>query len=420
MELFELELTIGDNKDFQIALVDEPAIESDWIAFGKQDQKFIFTSKDDSFRIVSRDFKIESESERIISGYAMIANLEIPRFDEQRGAYNVVFKKESIKDIWLNFHRSNLNTNTNVMHQTNEFAEGVFVCESTFLDAKRGAKPHEGFNVEADGSWFISMKVENDKIWDQVKNGTFRGFSIEGRFKEMPAKMEKDNFLEGLKNIIKNSKMNKPSLGDKIKEYFKSNPEAEKEVKDAIGDTKKFESVTLVDGDTVLEIEPAVEVGAAVVVMTPEGEPEPAPAGEWELQDGRVIVIIDPGVIDSVVEVATDEESEEEEMGEESPEQQKVKRVIERIETEKTFETVKFLKEENETLKKDLVDLKDSYSKDFEEFKKELTGGFESLKEFSKETFEALLDEPAKKPVKEAYNPFKREKKGNIFLKTKT
>ena len=384
MDLFILDIPDGDQKEFQIALVDEPAIESDWIAFNKH-----------------QNFKIQSKERRIVSGYAMIADLEIPRYDERRGYYNVTFRKGNIEKIWLNFHRNNLMTNTNEMHQSGKFAEGVFVCESFIIDSERGIKAPEGFKQEPDGSWFISMKVENDDVWNKVLEGTFKGFSIEGRFFKRPA----DTFASKLKDLI-NINMTKEELKDKVVSFFNK----EEEVK--IEEPKKegFESVLLVDGETELTIEPAVEVGAAVVIML-DGEPQPAPVGEHELEDGRVIVIEEAGIIAAINEPEV--VVEEEPMADKStPEQAQVKKIIERIESEKIFEkiaqleeTVKFLKEENEALKAE-----------FTENKNESKDEFNKLKDFSEEVFKTLLDEPSKEPVKKQFNPFKKEKKGNIFL----
>lgn len=388
MDLFILDIPDGDQKEFQIALVDEPAIESDWIAFSKNVDS-------------QHEFKIQSKERRIVSGYAMIADLEIPRYDERRGYYNVTFRKGNIEKIWLNFHRNNLMTNTNEMHQSGQFAKGVFVCESFIIDSERGIKAPEGFKQEPDGSWFISMKVENDEVWQKVLDGKFRGFSIEGRFRERPA----ETFREKLKDIINNVNMTKEDIKNKVSEFFKKEEATPEEPK-----KEEFESVMLVDGETELTIEPSVEVGAAVVIML-DGEPQPAPAGEHELEDGRVIVIEEAGVIAAIQEPAS--EIEDEPMSEEAtPEQAQVKKIIERIESEKIFEkiaelekTVKFLKEENEALKADVTDHKEKLEQEFSK-----------LMDFSQETFNALLDEPTKEPVKKQFNPFKKEKKGNIFL----
>ena len=406
MDLFSLDLPDGEQKEFQIALVDEPAIERDWMAFGKNKQCFNLTSNGQTFKLISRNFSIESEDKRIISGYAMIADLEIPRYDEVRGAYNCVFRKNAIEKIWLNFQRNNLNTNTNIMHQTNQFAKGVFVCESIFLDKERGAKAHEGFTQESDGSWFISMKIENEEVWNQVKEGKFKGFSIEGRFTE-----EIEIFTQ-LKEIFKTNKMSKQTLKDKFKEFFKENPEA----KEAVSKAMKFEKAMLVDG-TEVTVEPALEVKAAMVVMNAEGEPIAAPIGEYQLEDGRVIVVEVEGIIAEIKEPMLEEEEiepiVEEPMNADS--EQKVKRIIESIVKEKIFEVAKinaFLKAENETLKKDFVELQANFSK----FKTEQAQEFESLKKFSAEMFSDLLDEPAQTPVKEKFSlTGNSDKKPNLF-----
>jgi len=183
------------------------------------------------------------------------------------------------------------------------------------------------------------------------------------------------------------------TLLDKVREFFTAN-DVEAEI---VEKTEKFESMLLADEVTEVTIEPSVEVGAAVVITAEDGTPVAAPASEYELQDGRVIVLLEDGVI---AEVREAEGEVEEPMAEETPQEaDKVKRIIERIESEKIFEKVaelevslskeaelnKFLKEENETL----VDQ------------------FNELKTFTKETFEALLAEPSKEPVQEKKNSFK-------------
>ena len=188
-------------------------------------------------------------------------------------------------------------------------------------------------------------------------------------------------------------KEKKETLLNKVREFFSAN---EVEV-DIVEKTEKFESVLLADGVTEVTIEPAVEVGAAIVLTADDGTPIAAPASEYELQDGRVVVVLEDGV---VAEVREADGEAEEPMADDAPQEaDKVKRIIERIESEKIFEKVaeleaklsketelnKFLKEENETL----VDQ------------------FNELKTFTKETFETLLSEPSKEPVQKVTNPLK-------------
>jgi len=54
--------------------------------------------------------------------------------------------------------------------------------ESWIVDEKRGIKPMKGYEDVKDGSWFGSFKVENEDVWKMIKDGTVRGFSVEGIF----------------------------------------------------------------------------------------------------------------------------------------------------------------------------------------------------------------------------------------------
>ena len=34
-----------------------------------------------------------------------------------------------------------------------------------------------------EGTWMVSLKVEDDQLWQEIKAGKYKGFSIEGLFK---------------------------------------------------------------------------------------------------------------------------------------------------------------------------------------------------------------------------------------------
>lgn len=193
MDLFKLTLHEKYQDEFEIALVDEPAIDSNWQAFNKQQFK-------------KQQFQVQDEDRRIVSGYAMIADLKIPRWEDPdlggRGTYFVMFDKDAIWDIVLKFFDNQLTQNTNEMHQSGNLAEGVFVFESFIIDSSRGVTAPEGFEQEADGSWFISMKVNNEEIWEKIKAGEYTGFSIECRFREELVESTVDDLLEELKSYI--------------------------------------------------------------------------------------------------------------------------------------------------------------------------------------------------------------------------
>ena len=128
----------------------------------------------------------------------MMAEKPIYRRDEDGREYYVKFTSESVKNIAEQFFKNNLTNKTNVMHQTDNFLEGVYVFESFLIDETRGISIPKGYDDAPEGSWFISMKVENDEVWESVKNGTFKGFSVEGIFDQAEEK-----YISDFKELVK-------------------------------------------------------------------------------------------------------------------------------------------------------------------------------------------------------------------------
>jgi hypothetical protein len=128
----------------------------------------------------SLTFAVQDEEQRIVSGPLMIADLPIYRRDEE-GEYYVMFTAEQIKKIVQRFFKKGYQAKVNIEH--GKPAEGVYMFESYIIDKERGVNPPKGFEDVADGSWFGSFKVENENLWNQVKAGTFKGFSVEGLFR---------------------------------------------------------------------------------------------------------------------------------------------------------------------------------------------------------------------------------------------
>jgi hypothetical protein len=168
LPIFNLEITNEDDSDVEVdfvALVDRPAIERQFLAF--KDQKV--------------QFAIQDEEERVISGPLMLADTPIYRND-QNGEYYVQFSKETIKKIAQKFFRKGYQQNVNLMHDSGSTVEGLTMFESFIKDSKRGIKAMAGFEDVPDGSWFGSFKVENEDVWQLIKDGKVRGFSVEGVF----------------------------------------------------------------------------------------------------------------------------------------------------------------------------------------------------------------------------------------------
>ena len=194
MELPIYELMI--NEDLQddaevsfIALVDKPAIQKNWNAF-KENVKF----------------QIVSEDKRIISGPVMLADSPIYRNDNTNGEYYVIFSKDTIFKIAQKFFKKGYQANVNLMHDSNQQVSGVTMFESFISDVDRGILPMKGFEDAPDGSWFGSFKVEDDNVWKMIKEGKFKGFSVEGIFEYAKAKTKEAQLLDSIKEILQSVK----------------------------------------------------------------------------------------------------------------------------------------------------------------------------------------------------------------------
>jgi hypothetical protein len=170
-----------------VALVDMPAIEKNFLSF--KEQKQAFASVD--------------EERRIISGPAMLS--EVPIFRKAEADlpdHMVVFKAATIYDIAQKFFAKGFNQNFNIMHDPEMKAEGVSVFESFIVDSARGIQPMKGFEDAKDGSWFISAKINNDEVWNKIKSGEVKGFSVEGLFKYKKAPVSAEQAYNQIKEIL--------------------------------------------------------------------------------------------------------------------------------------------------------------------------------------------------------------------------
>lgn len=131
-------------------------------------------------------FAIQDEEERIISGPLMLANKPIFRFDSF-GEYYVYFTPDTIKKIVQKVFRKGYQSNVNIMHDGNQVVDGVTMFESWIVDREQGKMPMKGYEDAADGSWFGSYKVNNDEVWQDIKDGKYKGFSVEGIFNYIKA-----------------------------------------------------------------------------------------------------------------------------------------------------------------------------------------------------------------------------------------
>ena len=127
-------------------------------------------------------FEITNEEQHIISGPLMLADTPIYRSNSKFGEHYVTFSPETIKDIAIKFSKKGYQKNVNLMHDANMQVDGLVMFESFIVDKARGILPMAGYEDAKDGSWFGSFYVENEQVWNLIKEGKVKGFSVEGYF----------------------------------------------------------------------------------------------------------------------------------------------------------------------------------------------------------------------------------------------
>ena len=171
MEERIIELEIKD-LDFgginMISLVDDPAIEIDYMVFNKEDMNITMARVD--------------EDKRIITGPALVPNKKIVRFDRQTNEkFYVFFSEDTVKKASEKYLIDKNNSNVSVGHTAP--VNDISIIESWLVKDSENDKANAlGYDVPP-GTWMISMKVNNDSVWNEyIKPGILKGFSIEGSF----------------------------------------------------------------------------------------------------------------------------------------------------------------------------------------------------------------------------------------------
>ena len=169
LPVYQLQINAEDEESGVnfVALVDNPAIECNWLAFNKYEENTVQRFSAD-------------EEKRIISGPLMVADMPIYRKDKY-GEYYVKFDSQAINQIVLKFFKNQNTGAVNKMHDPSQLVDGVYMFESFVINSQRMPAP-KGFEDLPDGSWFGSYKVDNEAVWNEIKAGTFKGFSVEGMF----------------------------------------------------------------------------------------------------------------------------------------------------------------------------------------------------------------------------------------------
>jgi hypothetical protein len=169
-----------------ISIVEAPAIESNFIALSNHQVKFA---------------TVDTEK-RILMGPALIPNRPIYRNQDGEEFY-VYFSKSTIEKAMQLYLKKGNQGNATLEHDGK--IQGLTLVESWIkVDAEKDKSAAFGMNDPV-GTWYVSMKVDNEEIWNEyVKSGKVKGFSIEGFFADKTTEMSKEEIiLSEIKKLIK-------------------------------------------------------------------------------------------------------------------------------------------------------------------------------------------------------------------------
>lgn len=166
-----IELIIDEEMELSgidaISIVENPAIEEDFIALKTEQKEYKFAEVD--------------TEKKIIMGAMLVPDKPIYRRDENEGEYYIYFSKDTIRKCMELFFQNGNQSNATFEHM--ESITGLTMVESWIVEdtEKDKSKLYE-LNVPV-GTWMGTIKVNNEVIWnDFIKTGKVKGFSIEGYF----------------------------------------------------------------------------------------------------------------------------------------------------------------------------------------------------------------------------------------------
>lgn len=186
LPVFELTANEDVNSEYElqaISLVDKPAIKEMFVAFA--DEKVYLADMD----------------RRIVSGPVLIPNQLIERYNDQ-GNYYLTMNEQTIQQLAIKYLKKGYNNNVTVMHNQDIEVPNVSLFEMFIADKDRGVQHLKGFEHLPNGTLYASFYVENDEVWSAVKDGTFKGFSIEGNFLAKKVELSEDEKLNQIKALL--------------------------------------------------------------------------------------------------------------------------------------------------------------------------------------------------------------------------
>ena len=192
LPIYEALISSEDDGIITVSLVDDPAVESDFVSFARDSAQ------------QRQLFSLSDTSEHLITGCLMKAETPIYRNDNGY-EYYIVFSKETIKTMAQKMLSDGTFKNIDTQHNGELLPQGALTLTELYVkDSNKGIDPN--FVDVPDGSLMITFKVNDESIWQECVDGDYlNGFSLEGFFetKQIDFSKNKPNKTKSFKMRIK-------------------------------------------------------------------------------------------------------------------------------------------------------------------------------------------------------------------------
>ena len=262
LPVYEALISSEDDGIITISLVDEPAVESDFVCFAKDAGKQLFALSD--------------TAEHLITGCLMKAETPIYRNDNGY-EYYIVFSRETIKKMAQKMLSDSTFKNIDTQHNGELLPQGALTLTELYIkDSNKGIDPN--FVDIPDGSLMTTFKVNDESVWQECLNGDFlNGFSLEGFFNTKQV-----DFSKNKPNKTKSFKMRIKELLRRMLAQF--------------GEVSMNELVLYYEGDGELEV--------GTVVTDIDGNP----VADGEYHNEEMTVTVMDGKVDTIEYIEKEEE----------------------------------------------------------------------------------------------------------------
>jgi hypothetical protein len=230
-----LEVTFNPDEQpgvYAISLVENPAIGVDFVALNENEEV---------------KFSVMDEEKRLLMGAVLIPEKKILRVDANGEPFWIYFSAETIRQSMEWFYKNSFQSNSTIEHVDAMTLDNVTFVESWIKeDLVHDKSVKFGFS-EPVGTWFATMKVDNDDVWAKVKAGQIKGFSIDGvfNFKNVDmnlAEQIKNAIVDGFKSLSMKEEVAPEAVVEEVAEEVPAEVEAQPEAEPTMQEVE--ESIT--------------------------------------------------------------------------------------------------------------------------------------------------------------------------------